>query len=50
MTDQQQSQYNQGEIFIDRDGKTFEMLLNYLRNERKIIPLHGGDRESPKMF
>ena len=27
-----------GEIFIDWDGKTFELLLNYLRNERLIFP------------
>lgn len=27
-----------GEIFLDRDGKTFEALVNYLRNERKVFP------------
>jgi len=27
-----------GEIFLDRDGKTFETLVNYLRNDRKIFP------------
>ena len=26
------------EVFIDRDGKTFENLVNYLRNERKVFP------------
>ena len=26
------------EIFIDRDGKTFEMIINYLRNNREIFP------------
>jgi hypothetical protein len=26
------------EVFLDRDGKTFEILLNYLRNDRKIFP------------
>jgi len=27
-----------GEVFLDRDGKTFETLINYLRNERKVFP------------
>jgi hypothetical protein len=26
------------EVFLDRDGKTFETLVNYLRNERKVFP------------
>jgi len=26
------------EVFIDRDGKTFETLVNYLRNNRKVFP------------
>lgn len=26
------------EVFLDRDGKTFEALVNYLRNERKVFP------------
>ena len=26
------------EIFLDRDGQTFEHLVNYLRNDRKIFP------------
>ena len=26
------------EVFIDRDGSTFETLINYLRNERKVFP------------
>ena len=26
------------EVFIDRDGTTFECLLNYLRNDRRIWP------------
>jgi hypothetical protein len=25
-------------IFLDRDGKTFQTLINYLRNDRKIYP------------
>ena len=28
----------EGEIFVDRDGETFERMINYLRNERKIWP------------
>ncbi len=26
------------EIFLDRDGKIFEILINYLRNGRQIFP------------
>jgi hypothetical protein len=26
------------EVFLDRDGKTFETLINYLRNDRKVFP------------
>ena len=26
------------EVFLDRDGKTFETLVNYLRNNRKVFP------------
>lgn len=26
------------EVFLDRDGHTFETLINYLRNERKVFP------------
>jgi hypothetical protein len=26
------------EVFLDRDGKTFEALVNYLRNDRKVFP------------
>ena len=25
-------------VFLDRDGKTFQSLVNYLRNDRKIYP------------
>jgi len=25
-------------VFLDRDGKTFQTLINYLRNDRKIYP------------
>lgn len=27
-----------GEIFLDRDGRIFELLANYLRNDRQIYP------------
>ena len=37
------------EIFIDRDGSTFETLVNYLRNERKIFP-EFSEKNSEKMF
>ena len=26
------------EVFLDRDGKTFQHLVNYLRNEREVFP------------
>lgn len=26
------------EVFLDRDGRTFESLVNYLRNDRKVFP------------
>lgn len=26
------------EVFLDRDGKIFETLVNYLRNDRKVFP------------
>ena len=29
---------NGEEVFLDRDGKTFETLINYLRNDRKVFP------------
>ena len=29
------------EIFIDRDGNSFLALVNYLRNDRKMIPEFG---------
>ena len=27
-----------GEVFLDRDGKTFQFLVNYLRNDREVFP------------
>ena len=29
---------DENEVFLDRDGTTFETLLNYLRNDRRIFP------------
>lgn len=26
------------DVFLDRDGKTFETLVNYLRNDRRVFP------------
>jgi len=28
-----------GKIFVDRDGETFLALINYLRNDRKDVPV-----------
>lgn len=28
----------EGEVFLDRDGKTFQYLVNYLRNNREVWP------------
>jgi hypothetical protein len=30
--------YVGNEVFLDRDGKTFQDMLNYLRNDRKVYP------------
>jgi len=27
-----------GEVFLDRDGRTFQYLVNYLRNKRTVFP------------
>lgn len=27
-----------GEVFLDRDGRTFQYLINYLRNNREVFP------------
>ena len=27
-----------GKVFLDRDGDTFKLLINYLRNEQELIP------------
>ena len=37
------------QIFLDRDGKTFETLVNYLRNNRKVFP-EFEDKNSENMF
>jgi hypothetical protein len=39
----------EGEVFLDRDGKTFETLVNYLRNERKVFP-EFTDKNSENHF
>jgi hypothetical protein len=26
------------EVFLDRDGRTFQYLVNYLRNKREVLP------------
>jgi hypothetical protein len=26
------------EVFLDRDGRTFQHLVNYLRNKREVLP------------
>ena len=36
-------------IFIDRDGKVFELLINYLRNEGRVFPKFTNDHDL-KMF
>ena len=37
------------EVFLDRDGKTFEILINYLRNERRLFP-EFNDKNQEKHF
>ena len=27
-----------GQVFVDREGKVFELMVNYLRNGRKVWP------------
>ena len=36
-------------MFLDRDGKTFESLVNYLRNDRKVFP-EFENRNDMNMF
>lgn len=38
------------EVFLDRDGKTFETLINYLRNDRKIFPDFTTKQEETMFF
>ena len=33
-------------IFLDRDGTTFQHLVNYLRNDRKIYPEFSSQNEN----
>jgi hypothetical protein len=37
------------EVFLDRDGKSFETLVNYLRNDRKVFP-EFNDKKTEKNF
>jgi len=39
----------ESEVFLDRDGKTFETLINYLRNDRKVFP-EFTEKNSENMF
>lgn len=38
------------EVFLDRDGKTFETLVNYLRNDRKVFPEFQTKQEENLFF
>ena len=29
---------DEGSIFLDRDGRTFQTLINFLRNDRRVYP------------
>jgi len=37
------------EVFLDRDGVTFEILVNYLRNDRKVFP-EFTEKNASNMF
>ena len=37
------------EVFLDRDGKTFLLMVNYLRNNMIVLP-DFQDRNEEKMF
>ena len=37
------------EVFLDRDGTTFETVINYLRNDRKVYP-EFSDRNAENHF
>ena len=38
------------EVFLDRDGKTFETLVNYLRNERRVFPEFNDKNQENHFF
>ena len=38
-----------GEVFLDRDGTTFQHLVNYLRNDRTVLP-EFSDKNDEIMF
>jgi hypothetical protein len=37
------------EVFLDRDGRTFESLINYLRTDRRVFPKFD-DPERENLF
>lgn len=38
------------EVFLDRDGRTFETLVNYLRNDRKVFPEFSDKNQENHFF
>ena len=38
------------EVFLDRDGKTFSHLVNYLRNDRQIMPEFLDPNEEKQFY
>jgi hypothetical protein len=38
------------EVFLDRDGKTFETLINYLRNDRRVFPDFTSKQDENMFF
>ena len=38
------------EVFLDRDGKTFSHLVNYLRNDRELMPEFYDQNEEKQFY
>ena len=38
-------EYND-QVFLDRDGKTFEFLINYLRNTKSELPIFESEDQA----
>jgi hypothetical protein len=38
------------EVFLDRDGKTFLNVVNYLRNDRQVFPESGDKNDELQVF